>query len=199
MKLIDYLHNHYISKRRVIQLCKHIQHYLPRTGAILDVGCGDGAITRSLADISPGCRFEGIDVLLRPETNISVKMFDGVSIPYDDNSFDAILLIDVLHHIQNPLRILKEAKRVTRKTIIIKDHVLHGLLAEKMLCFMDDIGNLKYDIVLPYNYFTMDEWQNTFQDVGLDCKVWQESLDLYPWFINWIFGRSLHFVSKLEK
>jgi hypothetical protein len=40
-----------------------------------------------------------------------------------------VLFVDVLHHSKDPMILLREAVRMVRKAIVIKDHTLAGLLA----------------------------------------------------------------------
>ena len=63
----------------------------------------------------------GIDVLLRDHTHIPVVEFDGTTIPFPDRSFDTLVFVDVLHHTNDPVLLLREAARVARNTIVIKD------------------------------------------------------------------------------
>jgi len=43
----------------------------------------------------------------------------GDDLKFQNNSFDTVLLFEVLEHVENPYKILKEAKRVARKNILI--------------------------------------------------------------------------------
>ncbi len=77
------------------------------------------------------------------------------------------MFIDVLHHTEDPLKLLREALRVARKGIIIKDHMVKGFLAWPTLRAVDWVGNAPYGVVLPYNYLSEDEWQSAFKTLGL--------------------------------
>jgi hypothetical protein len=37
-----------------------------------------------------------------------------------------------------------------------------------------------------------------FGVLGLTIGVWRNSLNLYPWPLNWLFERSLHFIARLD-
>jgi len=63
----------------------------------------------------------GIDVLVRDHAHGPVVKFDGTSIPFPDRSFDTLVFVDVLHHTNDPVLLLREAARVARNTIVIKD------------------------------------------------------------------------------
>jgi hypothetical protein len=92
-----------------------------------------------------------------------------------------------------------EAARVASDRILVKDHILQGFMANSTLRLMDWIGNKPHGIALPYNYWTLQQWQSSsFRQLGLVPTVWNEDLNLYPAFANWIFGRSLHFVAALK-
>jgi SAM-dependent methyltransferase len=162
------------------------------------VGCGDGRIDRLIAQQRPDVCIEGIDVLVRPGAQIPVRPFDGATIPYPDASFDATMLVDVLHHTAAPLRLLREAVRVSKITLI-KDHLRQGFLAGATLRFMDWVGNAHHGVALPYNYWTRKQWAAAFDELGLKASEINESLGLYPVPASWLFDRGLHFVGRLER
>jgi len=80
----------------------------------------------------PRISIDGIDVLLRRDVAIPVKRFNGRSIPYGEGSFDVVMFIDVLHHAAEPMILLREAVRVARQMILIKDHLL-----KRSICLLD--------------------------------------------------------------
>lgn len=197
MKMLQQIHAQTVHSRRVEILLKHLVPLLPEEGFVLDVGCGDGLLGSCISNINSKLKIQGLDVLVRQDTKISVTEFDGTTIPFDDNSVDSILLIDVLHHTTDPSVILKEAKRVAQKSIIIKDHTRNGLFARSTLRFMDWVGNASYGVALPYNYLSYQEWQKLFSELDLDASDWMSDLHLYPKPADYLFGRSLHFVAKI--
>jgi SAM-dependent methyltransferase len=149
---------------------------LPREASVLDVGCGDGSLAKLICDQRPDVEMRGIDVLVRERTAIPVEPFDGAHIPADDGSFDAVMFVDVLHHTDDPRLLLREARRVTRRNILIKDHTCNGLLARPVLRFMDGVGNERFGVALPYNYWTQAQWQAAFRDLHLEIEAGNRAL-----------------------
>jgi SAM-dependent methyltransferase len=141
----------------------------------------------------------GVDILVRETTYITVTEFDGNVLPFEDKEFDAVIFIDVLHHIENPIDILLEAKRVSKGTIIIKDHFREGLFAKSTLKFMDYVGNAHYGVALPYNYLTRREWENLFAELGLSISSVDTKLNLYKFPFSLLFDRRLHFIASLQE
>jgi SAM-dependent methyltransferase len=199
--IVDRIHGSYVHKRRVRRLAQLLSERLPRAGRVLDVGCGDGLLASALRGTrgDGALMFEGIDVLVRPDAHIPVTPFDGRHIPFDDASVDAVLFVDVLHHADDPHALLREARRVTRRTVLIKDHTRAGLLAGPTLRFMDRVGNARHGVALPYNYWSRAQWDDALNDAGLDVVSWQPKLGLYPFPASAVFDRSLHFVAELAK
>jgi SAM-dependent methyltransferase len=198
MKFIDQVHGNYIARRRARALSRHLAGIIPARFHVLDIGCGDGLITHFINEIRPDINLHGLDIQERDLTYISVERFDGETIPYDNASFDGVMLVDVLHHIQDPMALLREATRVARKTILIKDHTLDGLLAGPTLRAMDWVGNARYGVSLPYNYWSKWKWLQAFHALGLEIGSWTTSLKIYPWPASCLFDRSLHFVAQLN-
>jgi ubiquinone/menaquinone biosynthesis C-methylase UbiE len=170
---------------------------LPRDARVLDVGTGDGQIAANVLEIRPDLDVAGVDVLVREKTHIAVREFDGYELPFGDDTFDCVVFVDVLHHTEDPAVLLKEARRVSRQFIVLKDHTRDGLLANATLRFMDRVGNLRHGVVLPYNYLSRTEWDAVFDRVGLEVVRWENRLSLYPFWARPIFERSLHFFGVL--
>lgn len=191
------LHSRYVHSRRVRVLRDSLSRLIPSNSTVLDVGCGDGLIARLIMDQRPDVQLSGIDVLVRDETRVSVSYFNGREIPFPDKSFDGVMFVDVLHHTDDPTVLLREAKRVARKFILIKDHRRDGPLAGATLRLMDWVGNAHHGVALPYNYWPHERWKQGFSELNLKVNEWKQDLRLYPFIANWIFGRSLHFVARL--
>lgn len=95
---------------------------------VLDVGCGSGAVTRTLAQrVAPGGQAVGVDAssaLLKAartlaekagvSDTVEFKQGDCRSLPYTDASFDAVVAATTLSHVPDPGRALTEMVRVTR-------------------------------------------------------------------------------------
>ncbi|MCY2952844.1 MAG: class I SAM-dependent methyltransferase [Planctomycetota bacterium] len=199
MGVIDTVHTTYVHSRRVRVLSQILSALLPSHATVLDVGCGDGLLSRLVLNLREDIEIHGLDVLVRPNTHIPVKQFDGNIIPADPAAYDAVMFVDVLHHTPDPMALLREAKRVARQSLIIKDHRRNGLLAGPTLRFMDYVGNARHGVSLPYNYWTQHQWFTAFTELGLKIVAWNTDLPLYPPPASWIFGRSLHFVARLDK
>jgi SAM-dependent methyltransferase len=117
---------HYLRKRT-----RYVVDHCPR-GKGLDVGCGTGVLASRLADA--GYQMSGIDPsdgmldVLRARTpGIEAVQASGTELPFDDDSFDLVLTVAVMHHIADPgdvRRTLAEMVRVARPSgrILVWDH-----------------------------------------------------------------------------
>jgi len=197
MDLIESVHGQYVHKRRTSVLSGWCSRLIPFDSEVLDVGCGDGRLARLIADMRPDISICGIDVRQRKDSAMPVETFDGKSIPYGDGSFDVVMFVDVIHHADQPMTLLREAARVARQAILIKDHLVEGTLAYLTLQLMDWVGNARHGVSLPYNYWTLARWHEVFDKLRLNITFWESDLRLYPFPADLILGRSLHFIALL--
>ena len=107
--------------RHLINLASHT-----KVDSILDVGCGEGFTLNRLKEHGIGRRLEGLEYLpaaieLGKKTYPEIKITQGsiYELPYEDNSFDLVLCTEVLEHLEDPARGLKELVRVSKKYLVI--------------------------------------------------------------------------------
>jgi 2-polyprenyl-3-methyl-5-hydroxy-6-metoxy-1,4-benzoquinol methylase len=195
MNPAEKIHSSYVHNRRTEVLAGWMARLAPQGARILDIGCGDGLLASRLMTMRPDLQVEGIDVLARPGTHIPVQAFDGKTIPFADGSFDAAMFVDVLHHTDDAAALMREAMRVAKHKLMIKDHTLNGFLAGPTLRFMDRVSNTRHGVRLPFNYWPKQRWFDSFKAMPLQIEQWHPYLGLYPFPANLIFERSLHFVA----
>lgn len=102
------------------------EHYIDRAvgrvdGApwrVLDLGCGSGSSVDFFRARDPAVEWIGLDIPDSPErrtrTDARFETFDGVSIPFDEASFDLVYCKQVLEHVHHPRPLLAEVHRVLR-------------------------------------------------------------------------------------
>lgn len=129
MNIVGNAHDSLVFGRRIRVLAGHLSKLIPENAQVLDVGCGNGRLAVRLMQLRSDITIEGVDVLVRPDTAIPVTEFNGETIPRYDNSVDTVMLVDVLHHTDDPMFLLAEAARIASRAIVIKDHTRDGILA----------------------------------------------------------------------
>ena len=112
-------------KRRMAEECAAF--LLPRLrpdAVVLDIGSGPGTITAGLARRAG--RIIGLDasaemvntarrrVNRRGITNVTFEVGSAYNLPWSDDSFDVVYAHQVLQHLSDPVRALREARRVLR-------------------------------------------------------------------------------------
>ena len=162
----------------------------------------NGTIASLIARLKPSVRVQGVEFAPRPNCLIDYVPFDGSTIPHQPDSFDVCLFVDVLHHVSDArgiARLLSEAARVSRRFVLIKDHLSENYFDFRTLQGMDWVGNRPHGVVLPYNYQSRNQWDGFFSQAGLSVREWNGRIPLYPFPFGSLFGRGLHYVALLEK
>ncbi|HTD24385.1 MAG TPA: class I SAM-dependent methyltransferase [Terriglobales bacterium] len=198
MNIVGSMHQRLVIGRRVRILSKWFAELIPRNATVLDVGCGSGLVAGCLLALRPDLVLEGVDVLVRQQTCIPVRSFDGYTLPYPDGAFETVLFADVLHHTEDPMVLLREARRVSRKVIVIKDHEREGIFSGARLRLMDWVGNARFGVSLPYNYWNRSRWAQAWKELELFPERMERNLNLYPPPFDFVFGASLHFIARLH-
>lgn len=92
---------------------------------VADIGCGEGFTIRMLQKISPESIFTGIDpdevALAYAKQNDSTSVYqvgDIFRLPFPDNTFDVVFCNEVLEHVKEPEKAVRELARISKKFII---------------------------------------------------------------------------------
>lgn len=88
---------------------------------ILDVGCGTGETLSFLKALFPKAQLYGIDSsqeavkYSKSRGHLKIYKAEATKLPFKNETFDTVLYLDVLEHIKNDRKAIKEAKRVLKK------------------------------------------------------------------------------------
>ena len=144
-----------------------IRKYLRLNETILDIGAGPGSVCLLLDE--DGYFVTPIDVEDRSLTDeVKPTIYDGITLPFKGGSFDAALILTVLHHTENPRCILLEAKRVAGKIIIIED-IYTNVFQQYLTYTLDSIFNFEF-VGHPHGNKSDGEWKELFYELGLTLK-----------------------------
>lgn len=154
--------------------------------ALLDVGCGTGALLSSLSRQVPDAELTGVDLshdmLMvareRLGDSVMLSVASAEQLPFVDASQDAIVSTSAFHYIRQPSLALREMRRVLKpggRLVIVDwcDDFLSCRLCDVFLRWFD-AGH--------YRTYRSDECRDLLLDAGFE----NVSADRYK--INWLWG-----------
>lgn len=176
---------------------------------LLDVGCNAGINISWVHNQYPQAEYYGIDILqdavsqARQKCPYATILCDNIEdmIAVKNEYFDYILLLDVLQHLSDPLKVLKEMKKVLKPNGIIIatiPNLMHAsvlkLLLEQGLFTYSETGLLDYD---HKHLFTYAEIVNMFKEANLNVCIQTYSIGVSDQLNDFI--RKLSHISYLDK
>ena len=152
---------------------------------ILDIGTGVGGNAAYLH--KRGSDVKSLDVKDSSYFHeLPTEMYPGDIFPYEDNSFDTAIIIHVIHHAEDRLQLLREAKRVAKRVVIIED-TYRNLPEHLVIGTIDSVFNGEF-YWHPYN--KPEKWREIFKEEG--WKVLHE--ECYSDLVyNFLYGRYVIF------
>ena len=146
--------------------------HLEEGTTVLDVGSGTGRIMRWLAD-RVGVRPTLADVIEFDNRVLDfpyVRLDDPLALPFPDRSFDTVLLLFVLHHLErweDQETIVREAARVTGRRLLIIEDTPTSRLDRAMNVAWDWVLNLRHGVPTPFTFRSVEGWTDVFERSGL--------------------------------
>ncbi|MBB6129600.1 class I SAM-dependent methyltransferase [Mucilaginibacter lappiensis] len=108
--------------QHIIEVCRGLSFT-----KVLEVGAGDGSILKILSDNNFAAEYHAVEISGSGVEYIqsrgikdlkSAQVFDGYKLPFEDNSFDLIILSHVLEHVEHERLLLRELRRVGKQCVI---------------------------------------------------------------------------------
>ncbi len=152
-----------LGAQRAADILGDLTPLLSPAANIIDVGAGTCEVAALLA--ARGHSVTPVDVRdLSIADNVKLVLFDGAKLPFGDRTFEAGLLINVLHHLRDPDAMLREAKRVAKRVIVAED--VYQSTPQRFLTYaMDSALNLEF-AGHPHSNRDDAGWRRTFEALG---------------------------------
>jgi ubiquinone/menaquinone biosynthesis C-methylase UbiE len=119
---------------------RKVRSILTPEKTVLEIGCGTGIIALGISpdakhisavDISPRMIAEAMRKAAEASLdNVEFRVCDGYAAPFEDGSFDVVLLFNTLHVVKEPSGLLREARRLLKPS---------GLLAAAVDCYAESV------------------------------------------------------------
>jgi SAM-dependent methyltransferase len=97
-----------------------------RPRRVLEVGCGEGIVLEYLSRRATGVRFEGLELdgvaMERARVrcpDAGLMRGDVYELPFRNRAFDLVVCLEVLEHLSEPGRALREVRRVSRQGCLL--------------------------------------------------------------------------------
>jgi O-antigen biosynthesis protein len=93
---------------------KFVSKLVPENSKILDIGCNDGKIRLFLKNphyFGVDADKDSISELTKQKVKAKQADLNKNELPFKNEKFDFVLLLDILEHVANPQKLLQEAKK----------------------------------------------------------------------------------------
>src|SRR3989344_8353690 len=166
---------------------------------ILDVGCGTGSLVSSLNKTYEvvGCEYSK-DAIRLCQNRGSIRLIrsDAEKLPFKEESFDVVTLLDVVEHIDNDVEMLLEVRRV----LTAGGHVVISVPAHMFLWQAHDVlhhhkrryasAELKYKLRLSgFEIVRMTYWNSLLFPFSAGYKFFSKGSNIkkHSSIVNYIF------------
>lgn len=124
-KILSELENQYWKKHKQTFEFRHgAALNLIKSGPVLDIGCGDGLLLKTLKGRE--INGKGLDISKTAvekcrKNNLEAVQFDISTgqLPFQNNEFKTVIALDVLEHLYEPEKLLKEIHKISGKYAVL--------------------------------------------------------------------------------
>ena len=151
------------------------ESYQNENPVYLDVGCHDGSLTRQISEHVSAATAIGVDVTVpahigrNSSDNVVLMEYDGMKLPFSDDSFDLVTCFQTLHHVSDVGTTCSEIMRVLKPggLLLIKEHNCDSEETRKLIEIEHLLWSIKNNDYEVQNCKSLEEW-----DQVLGTRIW---------------------------
>ncbi len=162
-----------------------IGDFIGQGDRVLDVGCGNGKFGAVIAK-KYQAEVRGVDVVDYADANIAMDLYDGHHLPFEDGSFDVVVMAFMLHHVKHQDKIIDEAIRCSRRGLIIYEDTYFSPWQRLFTIWNDFYSNMAVGLIkitkglegkgilgmpLPFTFRSVKGWHSYFAQKSLKIKT----------------------------
>lgn len=171
---------------------------------ILDLGCGDGALTLQIA--ARGAQVVGVDSALdmvraARARGLDARIADGQNLTFE-SEFDAVFSNAALHWMTKPKSVLRGVRRALRPSgRFVAEFGGHGCVAAIVVAIAAVLGRRGVSATSPWYFPTAEEYRAELEAAGFHI----EHLELFPRLTpipsleGWLETFAAHFLASLPE
>ena len=173
--------------------------------SMLDVGCGSGVAMKVIANTVEAKHGIGVDIsqvmldrATQEQPNARYARFQWmnaeIGLAYANKWFDLVILSDILEHVEHPILLLREAKRVGR-AIVVKMPAEKGLRAKSNRGEHGHLHNWDVADVLGHLLVavgTPQWWIRVDPPTHIRCREWGWMPNMWLRRFTWHLWRSMY-------
>jgi len=155
-----------------------IRRVLSKKGKGLEIGVGTGRFAAPLG-ITMGIDSSKKMIDIAAERGVTVRWGFGENLPFFEDSFDYVAIIITLCFVQNPQKVLSEARRVLKKT----GKLIVGIIDKNS--FLGEFYQRKKSVFYKQaNFFSIKDVSELLKVVGFNKITCHQTLFNYPDKLN---------------
>lgn len=175
--------------KEIVNILNNIDCNYNKIGNLLDIGCNTGEITRQVKKLLKLNKKKSICIdvgsfsgrKIIPTNDITYHIYDGINIPFQNDEFYLVIMMQVLHHVENVEQFMENLYRVIKPNSIILFRE-HDCIDNKMSYLIDvehmiwsSLENTDYKTFIETyygNYFSRSELEELMTKYGFKkCNI----------------------------
>lgn len=173
-------------------------------GKILDAGCGGGGFAKAIKHYRSDLEVYGIDIskkaiahAKKDSLGVNFEVGDLYSLPFEDGFFEAVVIEDVLEHLERPHEALDEINRVLKKGGIFSAFVPVEGTIFSLHFWLEKLGwRAKERLAGHIQKFNKPKLRSGLREAGLEVDDLRHSVHLLGQLVDVAFFTFLDWTGK---
>lgn len=157
------------------KLIRRIEATTDNFDSIIDIACGIGHFSEAVLKEKPGIgKIASVDINDRKRWKDERNTFfigKADNLPLDNGSFDISFIAFGLHHMENPLAALLEARRITKCYVIILEDMWSNPVQRLSYRLHIERANRRYNTFASLPVWTEKQWKELFEKADFTVIV----------------------------